>query len=115
MSPSRMLFPEMTKLLTRPRELSVTTAPAKPPNTGVRAMKLSIFRVVVPSVVPSETTFTDCGLLVSEKGPVATVVPLGSLYHVGVIVNCDVPGATPTLPVTAHDVMLEACVCSTQL
>src|SRR6266498_1440968 len=117
MSPSRMLFPLMTKLFTRPTELAVTTAPAKPPNTGVRAMKLSIFWVTLPLTVPVESTFTDCGRVVSEKGPVVTVVPLGSLYQVGVIVNVAVPGAAATRlsEGTRHESRLDACVCSTQL
>src|SRR5262245_30328223 len=83
-SPSRMLLPEMTKLLTSWMELSVTTAPPKPPKVGDNAMKLSIFRVVTPFVAPTDTTLTDCGRLVSENGWVAATVPLTSAYQVAV-------------------------------
>src|SRR5215210_3271676 len=118
MSPSEMLFPETVKEFTRVSELFVTTAPLKAPYTGVvRAVKLSIFRVVLPLVVPVERTFTDRGRLVSLKvaGSSGVPVPSGVLYQVGVVVNAAVPGATPTERVTAHEPRLAAWVCSMQL
>src|SRR5436190_11670035 len=107
----------MTKLFTRLRQFSVTTAPANPPNTGVMAMKVSILRVTTPLVSPAETTFTDCGKLLSENGPVTSDpgVPCGVLYHVGVRVNVADPGDAATDPVTGIEVRLDAWVCSRAL
>src|ERR671931_1163330 len=94
-----MLFPEMTKLLTRLTQFSVITAPPNPPKVGVRARNVSIFRVVVPLVFPTETSFTEWGKLLSENGGVAGTVPAESLYQVGVTVNVAEPGAAATEPV----------------